>query len=149
MNDEDLYICEILENDDRYPSSAYYFIRDALAFAADSMELNECSQDDSIADIESELFGWTKERHLTGQQFCEALRLYALNQYGYMAKVVLKSWGVDSTRCFGDMVYNMISVGMFKKSSRDEQAHFDDVYDFEDVFEVEFEMGGAVSPRRI
>jgi uncharacterized repeat protein (TIGR04138 family) len=46
------------------------------------------------------------------------------------------------------MVYNMISVGMFKKSSRDEQSHFDDVYDFEDVFQVEFEMGGAVSPRR-
>ena len=70
MNDEDLYICEILEKDDRYPSTAYYFIRDALAFAADSMELNECSQDESSADIESELFGWTKERHLTGQQLC-------------------------------------------------------------------------------
>jgi uncharacterized repeat protein (TIGR04138 family) len=149
MNDEDLYICEILDNDDRYPSTAYYFIRDALAFAADTMELNECSLDDSSSETESELFGWTKERHLTGQQFCEALRLYALNQYGYMAKVVLKSWGVDSTRCFGDLVYNMISVGMFKKSSDDEQTHFDDVYDFDDVFQVEFEIGGAVSPRRL
>ena len=52
MNDEDLYICEILENDDRYPSAAYYFIRDALAFAADSMELNECCEEEANTDIE-------------------------------------------------------------------------------------------------
>jgi uncharacterized repeat protein (TIGR04138 family) len=89
-----------------------------------------------------------RERHLTGQQLCEAIRRYSLNQYGYMSKVVLKNWNIDQTGCFGDIVYNMISVGIMKKSSRDKRAHFDDVYDFDEVFEADFQICDAMAQRR-
>ena len=55
------------------------------------------------------------ERHLTGQQLCEAIRLYALEQYGYMAQDVLKSWGITSTGDFGEIVFNLIRVGQCAK----------------------------------
>ena len=56
------------------------------------------------------------ERHLTGQQLCEAIRLYALDQYGYMAKCVLNSWGVHNTGDFGEIVFNLIRVGLMRKN---------------------------------
>ena len=84
------------------------------------------------------------ERHLTGQQLCEAIRLYALNQFGYMAQVVLGSWGVRTTSAFGDIVYNMIDAGLMKKSPQDRRSHFDQVFEFKEVFESKFEICNAV-----
>src|SRR5688572_12938768 len=48
------------------------------------------------------------ERHITGQQLCEAIRQLALRDFGYMAKTVFKSWGITQTGDFGDMVYHLI-----------------------------------------
>ena len=81
-----------------------------------------------------------RERHLTGQELCEAIRQFAINQYGYMAKVVLQRWGITATGNFGDIVYNMIEMGVMKKSPQDRRTHFDNVYDFDHVFESNFEM---------
>ena len=58
------------------------------------------------------------ERHITGQQLCEAIRKYALEQYGFMAKTVLNSWGVFSTGDFGEIVYNLIRIKHMKRSDR-------------------------------
>ena len=33
-------------------------------------------------------------RHITGQQLCESCRQYAIDQYGYLARIVLDSWGI-------------------------------------------------------
>lgn len=74
------------------------------------------------------------DRHLTGQQLCEAIRIFALEQYGLLAKVVLESWGLTSTSDFGNVVFNMIDIGLMKKSKSDRREDFDDVYAFDDVF---------------
>ena len=79
-------------------------------------------------------------RHLTGQELCEAIRLHAIGQFGYMAKLVLNNWGIQGTSDFGNIVYNMIHIGLMKKSKNDRRDHFDDVYDFGEVFEQRFEM---------
>ena len=57
-----------------------------------------------------------KERHITGQQLCEASRQLALEQYGMMAKVVLNSWGVHTTGDLGEIVYNLIRMEQMSKS---------------------------------
>ena len=54
-------------------------------------ELQEYATDFEM-DIDSDAHQIPRERHLTGQQLCEAIRLFALNQFGYMAKVVLNNW---------------------------------------------------------
>ncbi len=86
----------------------------------------------------------SRERHLTGQQLCDAIRMYALNQFGLMTRTVWGSWGVSSTSDFGEIVYNMINAGMMKKSANDRRSHFDDVYDFEDVFNRNFRICNSV-----
>src|SRR6185437_6521372 len=84
--------------------------------------------------------GTTTERHLTGQELCEAIRLFALDQFGYMAKCVLNSWGVHSTSDFGEIVFNLIRIGQMRKTSKDRREDFDDVFDFEAGLRQSFQI---------
>jgi len=147
MSDESFLLYRLVQKDPRYPIQAYVFVREALAFAADSLELDS-GYDDILSDDKLVAPPATQQRHVTGQQLCEGIRQYAINQFGYMAKVVLKNWGINKTSCFGDIVYNMIDVGIMKKSNDDRRHHFDDVYQFDDVFQKEFEVSDSLAQRR-
>jgi uncharacterized repeat protein (TIGR04138 family) len=145
--DSDLQLlCQIVEKEKRFSLDAYLFVREALAFAADSLELECCA--DQVCDLHAEYAmergdgetGDGKQRHVTGQQLCEGIRQYALSQFGYMSKTVLNNWGVRSTSDIGSIVYKMINAGIMKKSSKDRRAHFDDVFDFDEAFEQNFDF---------
>jgi uncharacterized repeat protein (TIGR04138 family) len=143
MSDETYSLQQLVGIDTRYPVEAYLFVREALAFAADSMELGStCVAGKSASETKRN----RRERHLSGQELCEAIRLYALKQYGYMSKVVLNRWGIYETSDFGEIVYNMIDVGIMKKSSRDRRSHFNNVYAFNEAFENQFQICGAHVP---
>lgn len=146
MPEENFLLFKAISKDGRYPIDAYQFVREAAAFADDVAELGDYSYEHRK--IDPSFLDRTDERHLTGQQLCEAIRLYAMNQFGYMARVVLKNWHIESTSAFGDIVYNMIEVGIMKKSRLDRKSHFDDVYDF-NVFDTEFEICNSVAARRV
>jgi len=126
---------DLLEEDKRFKLEAYQFIRESLQFAHEHRELVE------LADAP----GGTapanpSPKHVTGQQLCEACRRYAIEQYGYLAKIVLASWGVRSTSDFGELVYNLIRIEQMRKSDTDRREDFDDVYSFDDAFEPQFEL---------
>jgi uncharacterized repeat protein (TIGR04138 family) len=91
------------------------------------------SIDDTIVAGETE-----EERHITGQQLCEAIRLYAVKQYGGMAKSVLNHWGVRNTGDFGEIVFNLISIGQMRKTDNDRREDFDHVFDFDGAFRDTF-----------
>ena len=80
------------------------------------------------------------ERHVTGQELCEAIRRYALDQYGYMAKTVLNSWGIHGTGDFGEIVFNLIRMGQMRKTPADARVDFDNVYDFDTAFRQDFKI---------
>ena len=153
-------IVQLLSDDPRYTLEAYQFVRDALAFGqrviglgspgeGDSDPgdpfLSDAEQEEALEDLAQQLDAGDAdephvERHLTGQQLCEAIRLYALEQFGLMAKVVLNSWGIRTTGDFGELVYNLIRIGMMKKSPQDRREDFDDCYDFDEAFQQEFRI---------
>ncbi len=58
-----------------------------------------------------------------------------------MAKSVLNSWGVKSTRDFGNIVFNLIEIGRMKKTKQDRLEDFDNAYDFETAFRKQFKIG--------
>ena len=93
-------------------------------------------------DLDSSEFDATQGRpqHVTGQQLCEACRQYAIDQYGYLAGIVLASWGIHSTSDLGELVYNLIRIEQMRKSDSDRREDFDDVYDFENAFDPKFEL---------
>ena len=126
-------ILQLLRDDPRFSLEAYQFVRESLDFAQRELGMGMPNSGPFEGEIPD-------EAHLTGQQLCEAIRLYALDQYGYLAKVVLGSWGVHSTSDFGEIVYNLIRINEMKKSNRDRREDFDDVYDFDTAFVQQFQI---------
>lgn len=138
-------LLKLLKEDPRYKLDAYLFIFQALDYArklgmgreAPSEPLpEELRQQAEALGVEEEAEAAEAEppRHVTGQELCEAARLYATEQYGYLAKTVLNSWGIYTTSDFGEIVYNLIRVGLMRKTKEDRREDFDNVYDFEEAF---------------
>lgn len=133
MSDAAIALERLLSEDKRYKKPAYIFVFDALSYAHSELgmggEASEASESDE-----------SNERHLTGQQLCEGIRLFALDQYGYMAKCVLNSWGVQTTGDFGEIVFNLIRIGLMRKTPTDRREDFDDVFDFETGLRQSFQI---------
>ena len=117
-------LAELLRRDRRYHHDAYFFVFEALRFAQEQMGLGGMT---IPGDPETE-----EERHVTGQQLCEAIRQYAVQQYGMLAKNVLNEWGVRSTGDFGEIVFNLIDIGQMKKTESDRREDFENVFDFDE-----------------
>jgi uncharacterized repeat protein (TIGR04138 family) len=144
MLDPNHPIAELLRHDRRYRFDAYLFVFEALRYAQEKLGLgvetavSRVDADDD--DAESEL-----ERHVSGQQLCEAMRQFAHEQYGRLAKQVLNHWGVTSTSDFGEIVYNLIEIGQMKSRPEDRREDFDDVFDFDEAFEQGFQISAVDS----
>ena len=137
MTDATKILLKLVKTDPRYKLDAYVFVRDGLSYAQEGI-IDEAEGEDRSSGEEEE-----PDRHLTGQQLCEALRLYALDQYGYTAKTVLNSWGLKSTGDFGEVVYNMIENELMKKSDTDRREDFDKVFDFDQALRQQFDISSA------
>jgi uncharacterized repeat protein (TIGR04138 family) len=132
-------MAKLLQDDRRYKFDAYVLVLEALGYAHKVLGLGQVAPGESEEE-ETDDEQRPPERHLTGQQLCEAIRLYALEQYGFMAQSVLKSWGLTRTGDFGEIVYNLIGIGHMRKTSEDRREHFDDVFDFDQGFRDSFQI---------
>ncbi len=112
---------QLIQADLRYPRGAYEFLRDAL---------------DHTVKTRKRQLGETG--HVTGQQLCEGIRLYALKQYGPMVPTVLDYWGITKTDDFGEIVWNLVELGVFGKTEKDSKKDFHAVYSFQDAFVAPF-----------
>ena len=126
---------KLLETDRRYRLEAYQFVSEALSHAQRRMSKKTTGKSGACRTPPK-----GDERHMNGPQLCHAIRELAIEQYGLMARAVLRRWGVTSTGDFGEIVYNLIEVGKMKKSNTDRREDFDNVYDFDDVFSKHFRM---------
>jgi uncharacterized repeat protein (TIGR04138 family) len=139
--DADHPLSRLLARDRRYKLDAYLFVLEALAYGQENLGMGaEPPAEDLEPAAEATGRGRGRprrrqpERHVSGQELCEAARRYALQQYGYLAPTVLGSWGVQRTADFGEIVFNMIEIGQMRKTRRDKREDFHDVYDFNDAF---------------
>jgi uncharacterized repeat protein (TIGR04138 family) len=106
----------VAEKDTRYKIQAYSFVLSGLEFYLSSLG---------------------EKRHVSGQELSKGLLLFALKQFGLMARDVLKNWGITKTDDFGYMVYNMIEIGVMSRQPDDAVEHFFNVVDFETFFNVQ------------
>jgi uncharacterized repeat protein (TIGR04138 family) len=127
-------IAQLLQEDRRYKLDAYAFIFEGLHYAVTVLRMGEENPNQPSEQTAKPAGGRVEahvsERHVTGRELCEALRRYALDQYGYMAKQVLNSWGIHNTGDFGEIVFNLVRIGQMRKTPNDNRIDFDDVYDF-------------------
>jgi len=78
--------------------------------------------------------------HVSGQALCSGLKRLALERWGRLAILVLNSWGIRTTRDFGEIVYLMIKHKWMSVQPTDSIDDFNDVYDFKTVFKDQFEF---------
>ena len=123
-------LAELLARDRRFHFDAYVFVFEALRYAQEKLGLGR-EQPSVEADEAEQADESGGEQHVTGQELCEAIRQYAQQQYGYMAKSVLNHWGIHSTGDFGEIVFNLIEIGQMRKTEHDRREDFENVFDFE------------------
>ncbi|HPS54772.1 MAG TPA: hypothetical protein PLP05_04165 [Sedimentisphaerales bacterium] len=78
--------------------------------------------------------------HISGQTLCRGLKMFAIENWGRLAKLVLNNSGVKTTRDFGEIVYLMIENKWMSAQPTDTIEDFDNVYDFQTVFKDEFKF---------
>jgi len=80
-------------------------------------------------------------RHISGPEIMEGVRQLALETFGFLARDVLRRWGVRSTEDFGEIVFHLIGDDLLQKTADDRKEDFVDLYDFQEAFDVSFEQG--------
>jgi uncharacterized repeat protein (TIGR04138 family) len=110
---------EILDRDRRYQRDAYAFVSQALNYTGEKIE---------------------RKGHITGRELCEGLRDFALREFGRLARTVLESWGVRSSEDIGEIVFNMVDVGLLKKTDEDTREDFAGALDFTEAFDRGFRI---------
>lgn len=118
----DLKVDQIVARDLRYRREAYAFVREALDFTQKLIS-RENQQ---------------KVRHVTGQELLDGIRQFALKEYGPMAATVLEEWGITSCPDFGEIVFNMVDVGLLASTEEDRREDFHKGYDFTTAFRKPF-----------
>lgn len=133
-------LIKLLCEDRRYKLEAYQFVRSGLEYAQEVLELGR-HEETTLPEGEVRTV-----RHVTGQDLSHALKQYAHDQYGYLARLVLAEWGIRTTNDFGEIVYNLIKIGEMTKSPEDRREDFDGVFDFEQALVREFVITSADVP---
>jgi len=109
---------KIYGEDPRYQMEAYSFLRDALD---GTLKRRKKAKKDIAA-------------HVSAAELLEGFRLHALDECGPMAVTVLEYWGVVCCEDVGNLVFNLVRIGVFGKTDEDTLDSFRAGYDFHDVF---------------
>jgi uncharacterized repeat protein (TIGR04138 family) len=110
---------EILARDPRYSREAYIFVSDALGYTVQKAG---------------------RKGHVSGRELCLGLVEYALQQFGRLARTVMESWGIRRSEDIGEIVFNMVEVGLLRKTDEDQREDFAGVLNFPEALERGFEL---------
>jgi uncharacterized repeat protein (TIGR04138 family) len=81
-----------------------------------------------------------RRTHVSGQNLCKGLKELAVEKWGRLAMLVLNTWGVKTTRDFGEIVFSLIKHKWMSAQPTDSIDDFNDVYDFKTVFKDQFKF---------
>ena len=110
-------VAVLTDADSRYHADAYFFLREGL---------------DHAVKLRKRQVG--ESGHVTGQQVCEGLRQLAIKAFGPMVPTVFEYWGIRKTDDFGEMVWNLIELGVFGRTENDSREDFKNVFSFREAF---------------
>jgi uncharacterized repeat protein (TIGR04138 family) len=72
---------------------------------------------------------------VNGRELLDGIRECAHEQFAPLAKLVLNHWGVERTEDFGEIVFNLVEIGLLNRRPDDTRLDFADGYDFAQAFE--------------
>ncbi len=102
------------ESDSRYHPNAYSFVLESLRYTQSYFR---------------------KTRHVTGQELLIGITHLGRQKYGYLTWTVFQEWGIESSRDFGNIVFNLVELGEIKKTADDRIEDFDNGIDLQQELE--------------
>jgi uncharacterized repeat protein (TIGR04138 family) len=120
---------ELVRTDPRYAVEAYEFVCDAVAFTQETLGREPHEDDPPETDY-----------HVCGEELARGTCEMAVCEFGLMAGVVFRQWGLRTTDDIGNVVFNLIKAGKLSQSDRDDPADFHDLFDVEKVLADGFEL---------
>jgi uncharacterized repeat protein (TIGR04138 family) len=116
----DAKILEVVRDDPRYDYYAYEFVCDAVTYTQERLGRLPEEEDDPETDY-----------HVTGAELVRGACELAVQEFGMMAPVVFRQWGVQCTDDIGSIVFNLIKAERLSKSDRDDPEDFHDLFDLQ------------------
>ena len=107
-----------------YAPGAYAFVQHGLGYTSNIFTQREFGSY-GLDELDS---------HVTGQQLCMGLRDFAIEQYGLLAPVVLRHWGIQRTEDFGAIVFRMVDLELLRTSPEDTEEDFRAIFQFDEAF---------------
>jgi len=132
-------IWDIVRQDARYAYEAYEFVCEAVTYTQERLGRAPGGDEDPEED-----------HHVSGAELARGVCELAVREFGMMAPVVFKVWGVKSTDDIGDLVFNLIRAEKLSKSDRDDPEDFRGLFDLGDALTKGFELTTAdYAPRKV
>jgi uncharacterized repeat protein (TIGR04138 family) len=128
MSHERIRLLKAASADKRFPVEAYDFLCQSLLFTQEALSRVPAPnlRPEDAAD-----------KHVSGMELLEGVRRFALDQFGPMAYIVFRQWGIKNTGDIGKMVYHLIDSGLWFRSDEDKLEDFHNRFDFERAFVIE------------
>ena len=112
---------DLAEYDGRYKKDAYLFVYDALQYTVEKLGKTSLPKEE--------------DRHISGRDLLSGISEYSAEQFGPLTRSVFSYWGIEETRDFGEIVFNLVAADLMSKTEQDQIEDFIDVYQFEDEFD--------------
>jgi len=131
-------ILELCRESPHFAYEAYEFVCEAVTFTMKRLGRN------------AEIVEPTPDQHVSGAELLRGVCDLAIREYGMMAPVVFKQWGVRTTDDIGTMVFKLINVELLSRSDRDAPEDFHELFDLHRTLAEGFELmldGGQPAKR--
>lgn len=124
----DSRILELCREDPRFAYEAYEFVSDAVTFTQNRLGRTPDRGDDA------------DDRHVSGAELLRGTCELAVREFGLMASVVFRQWGLRTTDHVGEIVFKLIKTKLLSKSDRDDPADFGGLFDLHEALRDGFEL---------
>ena len=116
-------IALLRQRDRRYSRNAYFFVLDALDYT-----IEDLGRQREVGEA----------RHVGGREVLAGARELGASQFGPMAGIVFERWGIHRTEDVGEIVFNLIEIGLLSRRAEDTRLDFMDGSDFHHAFEEKY-----------
>jgi uncharacterized repeat protein (TIGR04138 family) len=123
-------LADVVQRDPRYAYEAYEFVFAALSHT--QKLLGRVPADDGSVP--------GPQYHVSGRELVQGIRDLALREFGLMARIVFRMWGINRTEDFGDIVFNLVQDNLMSTTDQDSRADFQDVFDLDKSLIQEFHI---------
>ena len=113
-------LLELTRDDPRYSYEAYEFVCEAVTYTQDRLGRLPVEDDPPDADY-----------HVSGAELVRGTCELACEEFGLMAGVVFRQWGIFASDDVGELVFRLINGGMLSQSDEDDPADFRGLFDLD------------------